>query len=451
MANLSNINGKFVVEQTTGYVGVGTTDPNYPIEVLNASAEIALNASGGSIYRVQSDSASNFIIRKAGVGDRLIISSAGNATFAGTVTAGGADDATALFLKRSGGANVMAINTSANGSWTMFDYAAGTYTSGITQKSGNVGIGTTSPDFALDIEAVSSGVQLQIGRTVTSAGSTWMGSDSNGFHLGVGAYGAGNSVSDPNGFSVDTSGNVGIGTTSPTYPLTLSGGAANTNPGTVEAPYIGEELAFKIENPGWSSTNGLIRMIQPAGAYVNNASMTFSTLQGSLTEKMRIENNGNVGIGTTSPSSKLHVVGGATNSQHIVRGPYTVGLSGNSLGNATFTAAFNFNGFYNTGYTIEVYALFNHWNSSTANYTYCYRKALLFGYNAAGAAQIDGPGGGVSNSVNVGAWTFSVDNNGVTGYAQRILATKSAGNAAWHGTYWIQIVSSVPLDPLDVS
>ena len=49
MANLSNINGKFVVEQTTGYVGVGTTDPSYPIEVLNASAEIALNASGASI------------------------------------------------------------------------------------------------------------------------------------------------------------------------------------------------------------------------------------------------------------------------------------------------------------------------------------------------------------------------------------------------------------------
>ena len=86
MANLSNINGKFVVEQTTGYVGVGTTDPNYPIEVLNASAEIALNASGGSIYRVQSDSASNFIIRKEGVGDRLVINSAGNATFAGGIT-----------------------------------------------------------------------------------------------------------------------------------------------------------------------------------------------------------------------------------------------------------------------------------------------------------------------------------------------------------------------------
>ena len=75
MANLSNINGKFVVEQTTGYVGVGTTDPNYPIEVLNASAEIALNASGGSIYRLQSDSTDSFRINKNGVGDKLVINS----------------------------------------------------------------------------------------------------------------------------------------------------------------------------------------------------------------------------------------------------------------------------------------------------------------------------------------------------------------------------------------
>ena len=86
MANLSNINGKFVVEQTTGYVGVGTTDPNYPIEVLNASAEIALNASGGSIYRLQSDSTDSFRINKNGVGDRLVIDGSGNSTFSGNVT-----------------------------------------------------------------------------------------------------------------------------------------------------------------------------------------------------------------------------------------------------------------------------------------------------------------------------------------------------------------------------
>ena len=88
MANLSNINGKFVVEQTTGYVGVGTTDPNYPIEVLNASAEIALNSTSASIYRVRSTSSDAFIITKNGVGDRLVIAGNGNATFAGNVKIG---------------------------------------------------------------------------------------------------------------------------------------------------------------------------------------------------------------------------------------------------------------------------------------------------------------------------------------------------------------------------
>jgi hypothetical protein len=70
----------------------------------------------------------------------------------------------------------------------------------------NIGIGTTSPDFALDIEADDTGVQLQMGRTNTNVGSTWMGSDSNGFHIGVGAYGTGNSVSDVNGIAIDTDG-----------------------------------------------------------------------------------------------------------------------------------------------------------------------------------------------------------------------------------------------------
>ena len=106
-----------------------------------------------------------------------------------------------------------------------------------------------------------------------------------------------------------TGGKVGIGTGSPTFGLTVSGGGANTNPATVEAPYIGEELAFKITNSAWTSTNGLIRMVQPAGAYANNSTMTFSTEQGSLTEKMRITNGGDVGIGTTTPNAKLDIQG----------------------------------------------------------------------------------------------------------------------------------------------
>ena len=87
MANLSNINGKFVVEQTTGYVGIGTTDPNFLIEAAGTNAELALNAA--SIYRVRSTSNDEFIITKNGVGDRLTIASGGNATFASNVDVNG--------------------------------------------------------------------------------------------------------------------------------------------------------------------------------------------------------------------------------------------------------------------------------------------------------------------------------------------------------------------------
>jgi len=76
------------------------------------------------------------------------------------------------------------------------------------QHTGRVGIGTTSPDFALDIEAVDSGVQLQMGRTNTNVGSAWMGASGSGLAVGVGAYGSGNSVTDPRGFLIDASGNL---------------------------------------------------------------------------------------------------------------------------------------------------------------------------------------------------------------------------------------------------
>ena len=117
------------------------------------------------------------------------------------------------------------MNFGANGNTTM------------SIKSGLVGINTTGPSYALDVEADDSGVQIQMGRTNTSVGSTWMGSDSNGFHLGVGAYGTGNSVSDPNGITITTDGKVLIGTTSSVwgsealtvYKTTAEGIAVTTN------------------------------------------------------------------------------------------------------------------------------------------------------------------------------------------------------------------------------
>ena len=170
----------------------------------------------------------------------------------------------------------------------------------------NVGIGTTSPDFALDIEAVSSGVQLQMGRTTTSAGSTWMGSDSNGFHLGVGAYGAGNSVADPNGFTVLTSGNVGIGTTSPSERLSVDGNAEILK---------GDDARVYIKDVGDSST--ILLRSDGVNTSIGTDSNHDLQIQTNGSTKMYIESGGNVGINAATPRDKLTVFTAGSSEEEI--------------------------------------------------------------------------------------------------------------------------------------
>ena len=74
----ANVDAPYVNVTKAGYVGIGITDPAFPLEVKSASAELALNATGGSIYRLKSDSTDYFRINKNGVGDRLVISGGGD-------------------------------------------------------------------------------------------------------------------------------------------------------------------------------------------------------------------------------------------------------------------------------------------------------------------------------------------------------------------------------------
>jgi len=98
--------------------------------------------------------------------------------------------------------------------------------------------------------------------------------------------------------TVNTSQNVGIGTTSPNKPLSVYGGDgyiqmlnASTGTGNTDGAFIGVEggtTALRIVNQ-------------------ENDVISFST-NGLANERMRIDSSGNVGIGIT-PSSKLHVYG----------------------------------------------------------------------------------------------------------------------------------------------
>src|SRR6056300_249895 len=333
----------------SGNVGIGTTSPASQLHLYGASGatgEIRLESSNGKAFTIGSTgtsygSANNLIIYdinasterlridtngKVGIGvtnpsRELVV--AGNVGLSGSNTYifGGdneilaGQDGSGYYFATGNGQNLTKpVFIGDNNSYIRFQ--SGDAERMRITSSGEVGIGTSNPETNLHIW------NSESGQTATNVAGLFIenGGNSNSYYVFQTATGVGKS------FSITNAGNVGIGTTSPVGKLQIGGTSGNLlTVGTLTNSWNGE-VAIGVTNGNGviiskvNTANDTNRVLVFYRDDTNGASIFGYTPSGGSTDigfQIRANassyfNGGNVGIGTTSPSTKLHVLQSGT-------------------------------------------------------------------------------------------------------------------------------------------
>jgi hypothetical protein len=360
-----------------GNVGIGTTTPSYKLDInlgtVSANTNIGYNIFGDATvnpgyagYNLQLNNSSanasgylrlartpataylglemasqsrdgiRFLTHATTPVEVMRITNTGNVGIGNTTPTALGTNITTLDIKGSIGGGVRSGVLGGSES-TFYTIAAGGYLGTISNiplyfqtnnsvkatilANGNVGIGTTIPDQKLQVNGANQ-TYIKVSSTDTNSVSgfnlvnnsrSWIlrvdGTDGNKFQIR-------DATANAQRLTIDASGNVGIGTTSPAVRLNVVGGdAAFDFGGFANVPAVkllraGDEPTLRFYRPSGGTPDARIFQIQnTVGDLTFGYALANKYSESTFTEAMRITSISNVGIGVTNPVDKLDVNG----------------------------------------------------------------------------------------------------------------------------------------------